>query len=1235
MTIALNLKILGISTTSLQNQKMAANTVTQTVQANYKKLSHREHVLELPDTYIGSIDTEITHRWIYNTEAGKMMWRSIAFNPGLYKVFDELIVNARDAYVRSTSQGFTGIPVKKIEVSVNCGVSGSTLITVENDGDGIPIEPHSTEECMIPELIFGHLLTSNNYDKTEEKIVGGKNGYGAKLANIFSQQFVIDTRCPASGKEYRQVWQNNMSNCGKASIKKSTASRGNVRIEFTPDWKRFHGSCFDKTGKISDDMLAVFHTRILELAAMVGSDVKVLWNGTPCGINNFEKYMKLFLNERSQTGSHVYEDYGQRWQVGAILTSSLYTEDDASTGQVPDERHVSFVNGILTRKGGKHVEYVSRHILTDFCEAAKKKKVDVKPGQIKDKIVLFINSTIVNPSFDSQTKECLTTPVAKFGSVPVFSEKFVKGLLKIGLLEEAKAALEAKNARDAKKTDGKKRTTLRGIPKLDDALWAGTSKSGECTLILTEGDSAASSAIAGLSVVGRERWGVFPLKGKLLNVRDISVAKFNANEELCAIKRILGLESGKTYSDLKVLRYGRIQVMADQDNDGSHIKGLLMNFFHCEWPSLLRAGFMCSLLTPLLKASRGREQISFYNQAEYDAWRESGPGGERRGWTTKYYKGLGTSTPQEAKEWFREIHQVAYCWDETTDGAMDLAFNKKKADDRKEWLGTYDAKRQLVISADGKASFSAFVNNELIHFSNADNIRSLPHIMDGLKPSQRKILYSCFKRNLWNEIRVAQLAGYVSENAAYHHGEASLNEAIIGMAQTFVGSNNLNYLRPNGQFGSRLMGGKDSASPRYIHTCLEGLLEKVFRNEDKPLLHWTEDDGQTVEPEYYLPVVPLLAINGCIGVGTGYSTKILPYNPQQIVALLRARLAGTDGLTTLAGRQLDPWWFGFRGPIVRTDDTTWVTKGAWLMDEDKKTVTITELPVGMWTKTYKVFLDKLCQLEEAGSSRASARGGRTGKADTGSVGTGGGSENDDLTDSYGLRSFDDLYTDQDIKFILYFTDDGFEEVRSNPMAFEKNFKLTKSWKTTNMYAFDCDFNIKKYGSVGDILEAFFQRRLPAYEERKANILAGLRREISEAEAKLIFIRAILDGRLNLARKEDAEIVESLCSVGVPTLDGADPKVIDSYEFVLRMRIDRVKATAVTQLEAEVAQARDKFSVISSKSNVQMWTEDLAEFEDAWVKYCAVRTAEAATSSQPTAGGKIRLAKKSKNLVSSA
>lgn len=402
--------------------------------------------------------------------------------------------------------------------------------------------------------------------------------------NIFSSYFHIDLKTPHSAKQYSQTWRNNMFTCERPDTKAYRASKGSVKLSFIPDPTRFVGA-FTEAG-MSQDMISVFHTRVIELAGLVGKDVKITWNGTAVATNTFEKYIKLFLRD-GLTG-YAYEDCGPRWEVGAILASHLYSDEE----ELPEDKHLSFVNGVHTKKGGKHVETVSRKVLGDFCEVAKAKKVEIKPGQLKHSVVLFINATIVNPSFDSQSKEFMTTPAAEFGSRPEFTGKLVTGLGKLGLLEEAKFLLEAKSARESKKTDGKKRSTLRGIVKLEDALFAGTAKSSECTLILTEGDSAATSAISGLKEVGRERWGVFPLRGKLLNVRDITPQKFNANEELTAIKKILGLEQGKQYKDLSELRYGRVMIMADQDHDGSHIKGLLMNLFHAEWPGLMRSGFL-------------------------------------------------------------------------------------------------------------------------------------------------------------------------------------------------------------------------------------------------------------------------------------------------------------------------------------------------------------------------------------------------------------------------------------------------------------------------------------------------------------------------------------------------------------------------------------------------------------------------------------------------------------------
>lgn len=323
----------------------------------------------------------------------------------------------------------------------------------------------------------------------------------------------------------------------------------------------------------------------------------------------------------------------------------------------------------------------------------------------------------------------------------------------------------------------------------------------QCTLILTEGDSAKASAVAGLSVVGRQKYGVFPLRGKVMNVCDVGADKVAANAEITAIKKILGLQTGKAYASVADLRYGRVMLMTDADTDGSHIKGLVMNLFQLQWPSLLRVeGFMCTLLTPIVKAflsSSGAKSkggaaapLEFYNLGEYRRWSESHAAAEVAGTgtgkkpTLKYYKGLGTSTAEEARDWFRKMKMTVYVWEE--DGgrskeALGLAFDKKRADDRKAWLAAYEPDRASLSAAAslGKThtdvTYTEFVNDELIEFSNYDVLRSIPSAIDGLKVSQRKALFGCRKRNLVKgELRVAQLAAYVAEHACFHHGEASM-----------------------------------------------------------------------------------------------------------------------------------------------------------------------------------------------------------------------------------------------------------------------------------------------------------------------------------------------------------------------------------------------------------------------------------------------------------------------------
>ncbi len=1163
--------------------------------SDYDMLSLHEQIMLRPDTYVGSYDTHRESRWIWDTSAGRMVWREVAVNPALLKLFDEVLVNALDHRVRLQQKQSPHL-VKHLDVTVT-----PNKITVRNDGEGIPVEEHPVHKLYAPEMIFGRLLSSSNYnDAKQERIVGGMNGYGAKLANIFSTEFTVETVDAVRQKRYKQTWTRNMMDCGKASITKATC-KPYTEISFSPDLGRFkwEGDAATPT-EMPADMVAVLCTRVIDAAACAGKDCRVTLNGAPVASNTFSKYVELYL-ENAATATIAYEQAGERWEVAAMLTRDLHGD------LAPKDRHISFVNGINTRRGGKHVDYVSKTIMAAFCEMAKKKAKlpDLTPALLKDSVVWFLNTTIVNPAFDTQTKECLMTPVDKFGSLPVVSPKFVDKLAKIGLLEEAQMLMDAKTHRDAKKTDGRKKSTVRGIPKLEDAAWAGTARSSDCTLILTEGDSAATTAISGLKVVGRDRYGVFPLKGKILNVKDAPVAQKTANQELTYIKQILGLEHGKSYTDLSQLRYGRIMIMTDQDVDGSHIKGLLMNLFHTEWPSLLKLGFLCCLMTPLLKATKGAQTLCFYSDSEYRAWTNTMP--DMRGWKVKYYKGLGTSTAAEAREYFANMNTVEFQWDAGTDGSLDLAFNKKRSDDRKEWLTTYDRARTLQVPAGGaKVGYTRFVNDELIHFSIADNARSIPSVMDGLKPSQRKILWSAMKRNLVSEIKVAQLAGYVSETAAYHHGEASLMGAIIGMAQTFVGSNNVNLLSPNGQFGSRLAGGKDAASPRYIFTALESIVRSLFRREDEGILRYVDDDGQLVEPEAYMPVIPMLLVNGSVGIGTGFSTNVPPFNPVDLIAVLKTRLA--DPSYELSAVQLTPWWFGFQGSVSaatnkKTKAAGFVTKGLYeFVDDDAALIRIRELPVGTWTHDYRQFLDDMKTEQEEAAKAWTALSKKKDEEKT-------DKEKAATKPQVWLRDYKNDSNDIDVSFLLEMDPDAYHEARAYPAEFEARFQLTSTFNTTNMVAFDAAGHIHHYKTVGDILDEFYRVRLAAYGERKQKELQKRAGEIEELEARRTFVKAVVEKRLVVAAAEDADILAGMQALRLPPLSAPDsPQDLKAYEYLLRMRVDRLKAAAVQELEREVAEAKSAFQTLSGMTMEQLWLQDLEATERAWGDFVARRRA---------------------------
>eukprot|EP00968_Pinguiococcus_pyrenoidosus_P019326 scaffold2093_cov241-Pinguiococcus_pyrenoidosus.AAC.3 len=1118
--------------------------------------------------------------WILDPESGNIVRRSITYVPALLKIFDEILVNAADNKQRDPTQDTIRVDISRED----------NRISVMNNGSGIPVVKHREHDMYVPTMIFGHLLTGSNFDDDERKTTGGRNGYGAKLANIFSTKFTIETVDANEGKKFKQTFTENMLQPGSpriTAVKEGTKEY--TKIEFEPDLARFHMTSLD------NDTYRLLCRRVYDIAACSqmygGRKLKVYLNGTRLAIKTFEDYVKLHDGLEPPVAFGRIED---RWEVGVSY----------SDGQ---PRQLSYVNAIATTKGGHHVNAIVDQVVARLQKTLKKKNKgqDVKPHLIKQHLSIYVNCLIENPAFDSQTKETLVTRKANFGSTPTLPEAMLKRIEKSEIVQTILSYAAFKQQKELNRKGGAKRAKITGIPKLDDANFSGTAKSKDCTLILTEGDSAKALAVAGLAVVGRDYYGVFPLKGKPLNVRDASHRQIMNNEEMSNLVRILGLKFNTVYDEdnIKTLRYGHLMIMADQDHDGSHIKGLIINFFHFFWPSLLKVpGFMQQFITPIVKVrdKQGNER-SFFSLPSFVAWRQSISDAEIHKYSIKYYKGLGTSTPKEAKEYFSDLdtHQLLFetmreeLVDEAVKGdgdMIDMAFKKTRVEDRKKWILSHDPEQHMNYQE--QVTYTKFINQELVLFSKADCERSIPHLMDGLKVSQRKVLWACFKRNLTKDMKVAQLVGYVGEASAYHHGEASLASTIVGLAQNFVGSNNINLLVPSGQFGTRAMGGKDAASPRYIFTRLERIARLIFHPDDDALLAVNEDDGKPIEPSYYIPVLPMVLVNGADGIGTGWSSSVPKYSPLAIIELLRKKIELGEEYSF---DNLVPWYRGFTGGIEEKMDknhgnfTNFVVAGT--LDEVSETeVLISELPVGKWTQEYKIFLENSLVEKDAKGF---------------------------------VQEFKENHTDVNVRFSVRVPAEKMAELQSAGLM--KKFKLESSLSTTNMHLYNAEGSIVKYANVAAILEEFYAARLDLYVKRKAGLEAKLESEVEKLRNKARFIRMFINEELKIANVARSELLRSLeehdfklfpkesakassghsSSSSGSEADGTEEDVvqlkrlIDGYDYLLSMPIWQLTREKVAKLESQLGEREEDLDALKSTTPEQLYLKDLDAVEEAF------------------------------------
>lgn len=1111
----------------------------------YVKKDQLSHVLLRPEMYIGAVSLRLSEEYIaiQNKDLSyEIIKKDIKTSPAILRIFIEILSNAIDNYQRSVENK---IPCSYIKVYID-KETGETKVV--NDGDFIPIKIDETEKMYNHTLIFGNLLSGSNFDDEQDRYVSGRNGIGATACNIFSKKFTIHALDPDNKKTFEQTWTNNMRDIAEPIIGKAKTSKAYTSISYFPDFEKFGLKGY------TDDIISQYMKYIIDTSIL--TKVKVYFNDNLIPVNNLTLYSKLF-------DCHTDESISFKGSNSeCVLTPSKEFE------------MVTFVNGIFTKLGGTHLDAWSDAIFRPLLEKINKKgKPQLNIKDIKQYFRIFVIATVVNPHFESQSKYKLESPKIE-ASVKTAD---IAKIMKWSVVSDIQDIIRSKEMIVLKKSEKKKKGYVK-IEGLDNANYAGTKNSHLCSLILCEGLSAKTYAVAGIEkgvygYTGRNYNGILALGGKLLNCRNSNPSIIAKNKVITDLVQALGLQHGVDYTiedNYKNLQYGRVILLTDADCDGIHISGLIMNFLHALFPSVLKRKepFLVSMQTPIVRVFNKGGDILFYDENRFKDYVKK----QNKTVKSKYYKGLGTTKIEDVPDTFGE-KMVEYVKDDKLDESINKVFHKDFADERKKWLENYNPNPEFSLDDGGKMiemKMSNFVNNEVIKFSHEDCKRSIPSLFDGLKQSQRKVLFSVKKRNLLYtkpSLKVAQLGGYVAEHTNYHHGEQNLYQTIVKMAQEFPGSNNIPLFYRDGQFGSRNDGGSDAASPRYIFTKMESLTPLIFREEDDVLLNYIDDDGDLVEPEFYIPIIPMILVNGCTAIGTGWSSSIPCYNPKDLIECIKiwmeydGKVITNDekgNITSSLFPELLPWYRGFTGKI-ETKDNKIITYGN--ITKEKNKVNITELPIGMWTNKFKEFCE-------------------------------------DLIVEKKIKSMNNNSTVKKVNFTLTETEDGLS-------CNLNNLKLHSYLYTTNMVVFNEKYQLKKY-NIDQIINDFCYMRYEFYKKRKQYIIKQLEKDLRFLGNKERFITEIINKKLNIMNVDENILIKELEKRGY---DKENVKVDDEgeesgggYNYLLRLPVRTLTSNQVKKIQNDILSLEKKLDYITKISEKKMWVNDLNEFEEEYEKW---------------------------------
>ena len=972
----------------------------------FQQKSQLEHVYRRPDTYIGSATVDTIP--MYVLESGEVsdddtfVLNDVEFTSGLLKIFDEILVNAIDQY--------TTYPDKVNYIRINFDIEDGE-ISIENGGPGIPVievETIHDGKMYQPQAVFSQFLTGDNFEDGKDKIVGGKNGLGATCANAFSDYFKVRTYDTDTNKVFEQVFKNRVQEIGEPIIVDKDDLEdeldeeelgGYTRITFIPSYKAFGYK--EYTTEVGEALYKLFTTRAYQTAVFVNDSCKVYLND---GL--------LYVGSEDKSKFRNFAEMFVAKNTAMYITTLRHPKDKKLDLEVcigisdGKARNISILNGISVYEGGTHIKYITNeiveHIMPKIIAELPKDHAKVQPSVILNNLFIIVKGSIVNPSFSSQCKSKLTTASDVF-NVYKFKDK--------GKNDEWGAIWEIlkpyiMSTLIGKLKDKVKTRVTRGkvmLKKGSDAKFAGhKTKFKDCLAFIAEGDSAMGLIDSGINhkktELNRDYCGTYSIQGVPLNARkeiDVMTDKENStiirNDKLKKnirfndLEKFIGLDYEKKYAldengdkEFKTLRYGSIIVATDQDSDGKgQIFSLILNFFALFWPNLIKRKYITRLNTPVIRAypkkskkigesakksknakvAKVAKVMEFYSVYEFKKWLKLDYNDDNdalsKDYNIKYYKGLASNKNDEIVPIFSNFSENLniYEFDDFAQETLETYFGKD-TNLRKEVLCT-PVDEKVIIDCDKSriVKVSSHLNNDLKDYQRENIMRKLVHVVDGMVPSRRKALFGARlnKKMDTDAIKVVNFTGSVMEKCGYHHGDASLSQTIIKMAQTFIGAKNLPYLIGEGQFGTRRAGGSDHGSARYIFIKTnKKLTNAIFPPQDDFLLPYVFDDGDRVEPEYFCPIIPMSVLENASIPATGWALKVWARDIDKVFRNVRRMVLGE----IKECKKLPIWLRDNTSDVRKASDGKQYMVGKYEFNEKSNIVRITELPISIYNKNY-------------------------------------------------------------------------------------------------------------------------------------------------------------------------------------------------------------------------------------------------------------------------------------------